>query len=151
MEIRSSDLELESAKIRTFGILLSVAIVPSVLTTFSRALNVLLCVSFLLSSGSNVSLKNCYLWGENSIGDGAVVEDAILADGVVIRKFAKIGRGSVLSFHVRSRCFIRFQNFCNSDFPCFQTEIGEGFSLAPFSKITKFGDTDGSPLKLAVL
>ncbi len=71
--------------------------------------------------GANVKIQNSYLWGENVVEDGTVLDHAILANGVVVRKNATVERGSVLSF---STC------------------IGEGFHVPAYSKISTFVDKD---------
>jgi translation initiation factor eIF-2B subunit epsilon len=65
--------------------------------------------------GKNARVAGSFLWSNVVVEDGAVVENAILCDNVVVRRGARISEGCVLSFGV---------------------VIGEGFTLAPFSKVT---------------
>ncbi|OWZ21160.1 Translation initiation factor eIF-2B subunit epsilon [Phytophthora megakarya] len=66
--------------------------------------------------GENVTIDGSFLWSNVVVEDGAVVTNAILCDNVVVKRGAVIGEGSVLSFGV---------------------VIGEGFTLPPFTKVTK--------------
>ncbi|CAI5739844.1 unnamed protein product [Hyaloperonospora brassicae] len=85
--------------------------------------------------GEHATIDGSYLWSSVVVEDGAVVTDSILCDGVVVKRGAIIGEGCVLSFGVI---------------------IGEGFSLPPFTKVTKsfvpveddgfFSDDDAGPV-----
>ncbi|POM78685.1 Translation initiation factor eIF-2B subunit epsilon [Phytophthora palmivora] len=66
--------------------------------------------------GENVSIDGSFLWSNVVVEDGAVVTNAILCDNVVVKRGAVISEGCVLSFGV---------------------VIGEGFTLPPFTKVTK--------------
>ncbi|RMX66274.1 hypothetical protein DD238_003090 [Peronospora effusa] len=66
--------------------------------------------------GENVTIEGSFLWSNVVVEDGAVVTSSILCDNVVVKRGAVIGEGCVLSFGV---------------------VIGEGFSLPPFTKVTK--------------
>ncbi|GMF15313.1 unnamed protein product [Phytophthora lilii] len=66
--------------------------------------------------GENVTIDGSFLWSNVVVEDGAVVTNAILCDNVVVKRGAVIGEGCVLSFGV---------------------VIGEGFTLPPFTKVTK--------------
>uniref|UniRef100_M4B7H9 Translation initiation factor eIF2B subunit epsilon n=1 Tax=Hyaloperonospora arabidopsidis (strain Emoy2) TaxID=559515 RepID=M4B7H9_HYAAE len=85
--------------------------------------------------GEHVTIEGSYLWSNVVVEDGAVVTNAILCDNVVVKRGAVIGEGCLLSFGV---------------------VIGEGFSLLPFTKVTKsfvqaeddgfFSDEDADPV-----
>ncbi|CAH0479455.1 unnamed protein product [Peronospora belbahrii] len=66
--------------------------------------------------GKNATIDGSFLWSNVVVEDGAIVTSSILCDNVVVKCGAVIGEGCVLSFGV---------------------VIGEGFSLPPFSKVTK--------------
>ncbi|EEY56405.1 translation initiation factor eIF-2B subunit epsilon, putative [Phytophthora infestans T30-4] len=66
--------------------------------------------------GEKVTIDGSFLWSNVVVEDGAVVTNAILCDNVVVKRGAVIGEGCVLSFGV---------------------VIGEGFTLPPFTKVTK--------------
>ncbi|KAE9341133.1 putative translation initiation factor eIF-2B subunit epsilon [Phytophthora fragariae] len=66
--------------------------------------------------GENVTIDGSFLWSNVVVEDGAVVTNAILCDNVVVKRVAVVGEGCVLSFGV---------------------VIGEGFTLPPYTKVTK--------------
>jgi translation initiation factor eIF-2B subunit epsilon len=84
--------------------------------------------------GEKVTVDGSFLWSNVVVEDGATVTKAILCDNVVVKRGAVIGEGCVLSFGV---------------------VIGEGFSLPPYTKVTKslaqveddgfFSDEDQEP------
>ena len=50
--------------------------------------------------GAGVRLTNAYVWDNVTIGDDCCIDQAILADGVVIKQEVTIKPGSLLSFDV---------------------------------------------------
>ncbi|KAL7688966.1 putative W2 domain, nucleotidyl transferase domain, MIF4G-like domain superfamily [Plasmopara halstedii] len=66
--------------------------------------------------GQNVVIDGSFLWSNVVVEDGAVITNAILCDNVIIKRGAVISEGCILSFGV---------------------VIGENFTLAPFTKVTK--------------
>jgi len=65
--------------------------------------------------GDGCVVEGCYIWDNVTIEAGATVKHSILCNGVVVRKNASIGRGSVVSYNV---------------------VVGEGFAVDEFTRLT---------------
>ena len=72
--------------------------------------------------GSNVTLKDCHLWSNVNIADNVEIVQSILADDVVVKTGAKIGRGCIIG----KGCI-----------------IGENVVVPQFTNITMMEDKDG--------
>eukprot|EP00457_Paulinella_chromatophora_P000730 gb/GEZN01000730.1/.p1 GENE.gb/GEZN01000730.1/~~gb/GEZN01000730.1/.p1 ORF type:complete len:774 (-),score=197.38 gb/GEZN01000730.1/:1458-3524(-) len=65
--------------------------------------------------GKNCTVRGCYLWENVTVGDGVVLDRALLCDGVMVHSGAVVSRGCVLSFN---------------------TAVGPGITLPEYSKFT---------------